>query len=650
MQTSNRERMEELVELLNQARRVYEQGEGEMMSDLEYDKKYDELVALEKELGITLATSPTIHVGYEVIGELPKEQHSIPMLSLDKTKEVARLEEFVHQKEAVLSWKLDGLTVVLTYQAGTLVKAATRGNGEVGEVITNNARTFRNLPLHIPFQGELILRGEAVIGFSDFAKINREIEDVSAKYKNPRNLCSGSVRQLNSEITARRRVRFFAFAILSGGEEIVANSRFQQLEWLQEQGFSVVEHELVNVNTVSKEVQKFSDRVAHFDYPTDGLVLTYDDIAYGQSLGNTAKTPRDSIAFKWADEIQETTLLEMEWSPSRTGLINPVAIFEPVELEGTIVSRASVHNISIMEELELGVGDRIRVYKANMIIPQLADNLTRSGVQDIPKCCPVCGGATQIAMENSTKALYCTNPDCQAKQLKSYELFVSRNALNIEGLSSATLEKFVQKGFIQEVYDLFHLNRFAKEIKEMEGFGEKSYDNLINSVERARNTTLAKLVYGLGIPHVGATNARMICNALQNDPQKLMDATAEELAEISGIGEVIGRSFASYFSNQKHQEVFMRLLTEVAFPREEASQEEAILQGLNVVITGSVEHFPNRQALKEWIESKGGKVTGSVTSKTNYLINNDTSSPSSKNRKAQELGVPIISEEEFLRL
>ena len=650
MQTSNRKRMEELVELLNQARRVYEQGDGDMMSDLEYDKKYDELVALEKELGIILTTSPTIHVGYEVIGELPKEQHSTPMLSLDKTKEVARLEEFVHQKEAVLSWKLDGLTVVLTYHQGSLVKAATRGNGEVGEVITNNAKTFRNLPLHIPYQGELVLRGEAVIGFSDFAKINREIEDVSAKYKNPRNLCSGSVRQLNSEITARRRVRFFAFAIVQGGEEFVANSRYQQLEWLQKQGFSVVEHELVNVDTVSKEVQRFSDRVAHYDYPTDGLVLTFDDIAYGRSLGTTAKNPRDSIAFKWADEIQETTLLEMEWSPSRTGLINPVAIFEPVELEGTMVSRAGVHNISIMEELKLGVGDRIQVYKANMIIPQIADNLTRSGVKDIPKHCPVCSGITQIVMENSTKTLYCTNPDCQAKQLKSYELFVSRNALNIEGLSVATLEKFVQKGFVQEVTDLFRLDRFAKEIKEMEGFGEKSYDNLINSVNQARNTTLAKLVYGLGIPHVGATNARMICHALDNDPKRLMDATAEELAEISGIGEVIGRSFASYFTNPKHQEVFMHLLAEVSFPPEEASLEETTLQGLNVVITGSVEHFSNRQALKEWIESRGGKVTGSVTSKTSYLINNDTSSTSSKNRKAQELGVPIISEEEFLRL
>ena len=650
MQIFDQKRMEELVELLNQARRVYEQGVGEMMSDLEYDKKYDELVELEKKLGITLAGSPTIHVGYEVIGELPKEQHSTPMLSLDKTKEVARLEEFAHQKDAVLSWKLDGLTVVLTYRQGALEKAATRGNGEVGEIITGNAKTFRNLPLHIPYQGELVLRGEAVIGFSDFEKINREIEDVSAKYKNPRNLCSGSVRQLNSEITARRRVRFFAFAIVSGGEEISANSRYRQLEWLHEQGFSVVEHELVNVDTVAAKVQKFSERVAHFDFPTDGLVLTYDDIAYGQSLGATAKTPRDSIAFKWADEMQETILIEMEWSPSRTGLINPVAIFEPVELEGTTVSRASVHNISIMEELELGVGDCIKVYKANMIIPQIAENLTRSGVKDIPDHCPMCGGVTQIAMENSTKTLYCTNPDCQAKQLKSYELFVSRNALNVEGLSVATLDKFIQKGFLKEFTDLFYLTRFEEEIKGMEGFGEKSYDNLISSIEQARNTTLPKLVYGLGIPHVGATNARMICNAFQNDPKKMVAATAEELVEISGIGEVIGNSLPSYFANPKHREVFMRLLSEVSLPQEESLLKEATLANFIVVITGSVEHFPNRQALKEWIESKGGKVTGSVTSKTNYLINNDTSSTSSKNRKAQELGIPILSEEDFLRL
>mgnify|MGYP002800823493 FL=1 len=649
-QTDRMERMRGLVELLNRARRAYEQEDTEIMSNYEYDQLYDELLGLEKELNTTLASSPTVNVGYEVLSELPKERHETPMLSLDKTKEVSRLKEFLGDQKAVISWKLDGLTIVLTYRNGTLAKAVTRGNGEVGEVVTNNARVFRNLPLHIPYQGELVLRGEAVISYKDFEKINEEIGDVDAKYKNPRNLCSGSVRQLNNEITAKRRVRFYAFTLVSADGVDFRNSRQYQMQWLEEQGFDVVENHLVTAATIDEEVEWFARHIETNELPSDGLVLVYDDIAYGQSLGATAKFPRDSFAFKWADEIRETTLKEIEWSPSRTGLINPVAVFEPVELEGTTVSRASVHNISIMEELELGVGDRITVYKANMIIPQIAENLTRSGVKDIPETCPVCGGATRIAMENETKTLYCTNPRCQAKHVKSFTLFVSRDAMNIEGLSEATLEKFIANGYVKDLTDLFHLDRYAEEIKNMDGFGEKSYENLQNSVDNARTTTLPRLVYSLGIPNIGIANAKVICRALGNDPERVMNATAEELDEIPGVGDVIAKAYVDYFADEEHRDVFRRLLAEVHIPKEEETADSQKFAGVNFVITGSVEHFANRAEVKEEIEKRGGKVTGSVTSKTNYLINNDVNSTSSKNRKARELGIPIISEEEFLKM
>ena len=645
-----KKRMRELVGLLNRARRAYEQENTEIMSNYEYDQLYDELQGLEQELGTTLASSPTINVGYEVLSELPKERHERPMLSLDKTKDVGRLKEFLGDQKAVISWKLDGLTIVLTYRNGELEKAVTRGNGEVGEVITSNARVFQNIPLRIPFTGELVLRGEAVIGYKDFEKINEEIEDVDARYKNPRNLCSGSVRQLNNEITAQRNVRFYAFTLVRAEGVDFRNSRLYQMEWLREQGFDVVEHHPVTRETVEDEVKWFSEHIEANDVPSDGLVLVYDDIAYGEALGTTAKFPRDSFAFKWADEIRETTLLEIEWSPSRTGLINPVAVFEPVELEGTTVSRASVHNISIMEELELGVGDRIQVYKANMIIPQIAENLTRSGVRDIPEACPVCGGATRISMENETKTLCCTNPKCQAKHIKSFALFVSRDAMNIEGLSEATLEKFVMNGFIKDFTDIFHLDRHEEEIKAMDGFGEKSYLKLQAGVQNARVTTLPRLVYSLGIPNIGSANAKMICRALGNDPERVMNATAEELAEISGVGEVIAGTYVQYFADEEHREIFRRLLSEVEIPKEEEPEGGQDLSGVNFVITGSVEHFANRGEVKEEIERRGGKVTGSVTSKTNYLINNDVNSTSSKNRKARELGIPIISEEEFLKM
>ena len=647
---NRQERMKELVELLNKASKAYYQDAEEIMSNYEYDKLYDELQELERELGITLSNSPTVRVGYEVVSELPKERHESPMLSLDKTKDVEELKNFVGDQKALMSWKMDGLTIVLTYRGGHLFKAVTRGNGEVGEVITNNAKVFKNVPLQISYQGELILRGEAVIGYKDFERINEEIEDADAKYKNPRNLCSGSVRQLNNEITAKRNVRFFAFSLVKAEGVDFKNSRNEQMRWLSQQGFDVVEHEEVTSADIEEKVEMFAHKIEKNDFPSDGLVLVYDDIVYGQSLGTTAKFPRDSFAFKWADEIRETTLREIEWSPSRTGLINPVAIFDPVELEGTTVSRASVHNISIMEELELGIGDTIQVYKANMIIPQIAENLTRSGVQDIPDVCPVCREKTEIRKVNNAKALYCTNPECQAKRIKSFALFASRDALNIDGMSEATLEKFILEGFIKEYADIFHMDRYEEKIKSMEGFGEKSYNKLQASVEKARTTTLPKVIYSLGIANIGLANAKMICKEFQNNADEIMNATPERLNQIDGVGEVIAGTFVEYFSVEKHRKEFQNLLRELTIPKESAEEGKQIFDGIQFVITGSVNHFANRNEVKEVIESKGGKVTGSVTSKTNYLINNDTASTSSKNKKAKELGIPIISEEEFLEM
>ena len=642
-------RMKELILLLSEAAKAYYQESREIMSNFEYDRLYDELLKLEQETGTVFAGSPTQKVGYEVLSELPKERHERPMLSLNKTKSVDELREWLGGQTGLLSWKMDGLTVVLTYEDGVLAKAVTRGNGEIGEVITPNARTFINIPTTIPYKGQLILRGEAVISYSDFEKLNDSIADVDAKYKNPRNLCSGSVRQLNSGITASRNVRFMAFALVRADGVDFKNSRKEQFLWLSRLGFETVEFVEVTAETLSGAVHGFAEKIEHYDIPSDGLVLLYDDIAYCQSLGRTAKFPRDSIAFKWADEIQETTLSYIEWSASRTGLINPFAVFEPVELEGTTVSRASVHNISIMEGLELGAGDRITVYKANMIIPQIADDLTRSGVRDIPKICPVCGGKTEIRSLNDVKSLYCTNPECQAKKIKSFDLFVSRDALNIDGLSEMTLEKFIAAGFIHEFDDIFHLDRHRDAIVTMEGFGEKSYENLIAAAKTASHTTLPRLIFGLGIAGIGLANAKVICRHFDFNLDAMRKADAEELCAIDGIGGVLADAWVTYFKNDKNNEILDHLLADLTFTNE-ARSEEQTLAGKTFVITGSVEHFANRKELQEKIESLGGKAAGSVSAKTSYLINNDVTSNSSKNKKARELGIPILSEEDFLKM
>lgn len=641
-------RMKELIAVLNKASKAYYAQDEEIMSNYEYDRLYDELVRLEEATGVTLADSPTGSVGYEAVDELPKDRHEQPMLSLSKTKSREELRDWLNGREALLSWKLDGLTVVLHYAEGRLVKAVTRGNGEVGEVVTNNARVFKNVPLTIPYQGELTVRGEAVISYSDFEKINAQIEEAEARYKNPRNLCSGSVRQLNNEVTASRNVHFYAYSLVRAQDVDFANSRARQFAFMEEMGFEVVEYRLVDPDTIMDAIAYFEQKIQTYDVPSDGLVLLYDDIAYGHSLGRTAKYPRDSIAFKWADELRETVLEEMEWSASRTGLINPVAIFTPVELEGTTVSRASVHNISIVRGLKLGIGDHITVYKANMIIPQIAENLTKSDTLEIPKVCPVCGQPTEIRQVGDVQSLYCSNPACDAKKIKAFTLFVSRDAMNVDGLSESTLEKFLARGFLHEFADIFRLSRYEKEIVEMEGFGEKSYQNLAQSIEKARDTTLPRLIYGLGIENIGAANAKMLCRHFGFSLEAIRSATMEELSDIDGIGEVIASGICAFFRNEEKMEKLDHLLAQIRIARETTDEGAQTLAGMSFVITGSLERYENRNALKDEIEARGGKVTGSVTGKTTCLINNDVSSQSSKNKKAKELGVRIVSEEAFM--
>lgn len=645
------DRMKELIEVLNKASKAYYAEDIEIMSNAEYDALYDELLMLEEKTGTVLAGSPTVNVGYEAVDNLPKETHESPMLSLDKTKDREALRDWLNGHEALLSWKLDGLTIVLTYENGTLSKAVTRGNGEVGEVVTNNAKTFINLPHKIAYKGKLIIRGEAVISYDDFNKINEEIPEEGAKYKNPRNLCSGSVRQLNNEITAKRNVRFIAFNYVSqGGSDTDFKLRSEQFDFLKKQGFEVVEYHKVTEDSILDKISYFAKMVANYPIPSDGLVLTYNDIEYGRSLGRTAKFPRDSIAFKWADETANTHLIDMEWSPSRTGLINPVAIFEPVELEGTTVSRASVHNVSIVKSLMLGIGDEISVYKANMIIPQIKENFTKSGNLTIPKFCPACSEKTQIKNENGVETLYCVNEACPAKQIKRFSLFVSRDAMKIDGLSEATLEKFISVGFIKKLSDIYKLAEHKEAICNMDGFGDKSYEKLISSIEKSRDVLLPNLIYALGILNVGLSNAKIICKAFDYDIEKIKNATVDEIAVTDNIGDVIATSVFDFFHDSEKLSEFNELVNELNILIPEKKETNSNIGGKTFVITGSLNTYENRNALKDLIESLGGKVAGSVSAKTDYLINNDVTSNSSKNKKAKELNVQIISEEDFNEL
>ncbi len=641
--------MEELIKTLNQAAKVYYQGQDEIMTNYEYDKLYDELLSLEEETGIVLAGSPSVSVGYETLSQLPKEAHISPMLSLDKTKEVSTLQAFIHEKEGLLSLKLDGLSVIITYENGELVKALTRGNGEIGEVITNNAKVFDNVPGKIPFKGRLVLRGEALIKYSDFKRMNENLKEVAEQYKNPRNLCSGSVRQLNNEVTANRHVNYLVYNLIETDYETAFVTREEQIQWIQSMGFQIVPYRKVTSNSMLEAVQEFAEELETNNLPSDGLVLTFDDIAYGESLGRTAKFPRHSIAFKWQDEMAATHLREVEWSASRTGLINPVAIFEPVELEGTTVSRASIHNVSIVKELRLGLGDEITVYKANMIIPQIQENKTKSDTLIIPSECPVCHGETKVLNENGSEVLVCINPDCYAKKVKSFTHFVSRNAMNIDGLSESTIEKIISKGLLHEPADFYHLKDYVEVLSGMEGMGEKSCTNLLQAIDASRETTLPRVLYSLGIKGIGLSMAKLICKQYSYDLPKMNELTMEQLSEIDGVGEVLAENVVHYFRDEKNLKIVQNLWKELNVTKEQDIADQTVSE-LTFVITGSLEHFTNRDECKDEIERRGGKVTGSVTKKTDYLVNNDIASGSSKNRKAKELGIPIITEVELLEL
>lgn len=646
MRAKQIKRIQELVPILAEAARIYEQEDREIMPNHEYDKLYDELEWLEEETGVILANSVTQKVGYEVLSDLPRVRHSQSILSLDKTKEVSRLGSFLDNDQGLLSWKLDGITLVITYNEGKLVQAITRGNGIIGEDVTSNARTFANLPLGINYKGQVTIRGEAIITYSEFERINKELPD-DEKYKNPRNLCSGSVRQLDSKITAQRNIRFYAFTLVDGGLD--TDSKEEQIKWLDDQGFGVVEYKMVNSDTVAESVEWFAANIRKRDFASDGLVLTLDSISKSDSLGATAKFPRHSIAFKWKDEIKETKLIKIKWNTSRTGAINPIAIFEPIELEGTTVARASVHNVSIVQNLKLGEGDTIKVYKANMIIPQIADNITKSNNTEIPKECPVCTGETRIEVIKDAKVLYCTNPNCQAKRAKAFVHFVGRDAMDIQGFSEASIEKFIGNNFINDFVDLYYLENHKEEIINLEGFGEKSYNNIIDSVEVSRKVNLANFLYALGIERVGISNARLICNHFNYNIDDIMDAKEEDLVAIDGIGPIIAHSIYSYFKLEDNRELVNRLMKEIEFDIPDIQElEESPIVGKTFVVTGKVNTFKNRRELSQKIEELGGKVVGSVSGNTDYLINNDVDSSSSKNRRAKELEIPIISEEEFM--
>ena len=640
-------RMKELIEILNNASRLYYQYSTPIMTDFEYDKLYDELEKLEKETNTVLSNSPTQNVEPEAIDSLVKVEHPAPMLSLSKTKSISELASFLENQEGLLSWKLDGLTIVLTYKDGKLSSGVTRGNGIIGEVITENVKKFKNIPLTIPYKGTLVVRGEAVIKYSDFNKMNEELDDDSSQYKNPRNLCSGSVRQLDSKVTAKRNVNCIIFALIESEKKFKLKS--EEFEWLKSLGFDVVEYHKVTSNNIEEQVLYFKNEINEYDIPSDGLVLLYNDIEYGKQLGTTAKYPKNAIAFKWQDETAETKLIDVDWLVSRTGLINPVAVFEPVELEGTIVSRASLHNVSILQGLSLGIGDTILVYKANMIIPQIADNLTQSNSLAIPNKCPVCNHEARIISSNDVKYLYCMNDFCPAKLVKRLSQFTSRNAMNIEGLSDAIINKLADEGLIKTYADIYNLKRYKNDIISFEGFGEKSYDNLINSIEKSRNVKLANFIFALGIPDIGLSRAKLICKNYSNDINKIRNLTFEELSKIDGIGEIIAKGWIDTFNNDDFIKELELLLKEVNFTDTSIDNNQP-LKDLTFVITGSVNNFTNRDELVEYIESYGGKVVKAISNNVNYLINNDITSTSTKNTKAKELGIKIISENDLMSM
>lgn len=645
------EKMHKLISLIDKYRNEYYNEDREEVDNKEYDRLKDELDELERKAGFVLSNSPSLKVGCEVTSKLPKYTFKKPMLSLSKTKEVSGLQQFLSDKDGILSWKMDGLTVVVAYNNGELVSAITRGNGEIGEVITQNAKHFRNLPLRIPYKGKLVLRGEAVMTYSDFERINKGLVTSGDELKkNPRNLCSGTVRSVDSSVTKNRGVYWYAFELVSADCEI-PNDIDKQFKWLNNNGFDTVQFMVVNSSNVVQAVMQFESIVESkkLDIPTDGLVLTYRDKKYGESLGVRAKSPRHSIAFKWEDEAVETKVIDIEWSPSRNGLITPVAIFEPVDIEGSTVSRASLHNVSIFAEKQLGYGDRIKVYKANMIIPQVLDNLDRTATCQIPGQCPCCGEPTVLHQDpkSGVYTLWCENSECAAKGTRSFEHFVARDAMNIDGVSTSTLNTLIECRIISDYASIYHINEHADEIINLEGFGYTSFMNIVNAVEKSRNVKPANLIYALGIPNIGLTTAKLICKHFGNDLVKTVTASYNDLINIDGIGDTIADSFTAYFADKNNAEAFVRLTKELNIIQEAVSNNTE-MNGITICVTGDVHIFKNRRAIKDIVENLGGKLTGSVSKSTSYLVTNDTTSGSRKNKAAQEYGIPILTEQQFI--
>jgi len=654
------ERIRELIKRLNQYRDSYYNKSVSEISDHEYDNLFDELKKLEEETNIVMSNSPTHTVGYEVKSKLKKVKHSHPMLSLDKTKLIDDLKKFAGDKDCLLMCKMDGLTVLLTYENGELIQAETRGNGEEGEIITHNAIIFENIPLHIDYKGHLETEGEAIITYDDFEKINNNLPE-DERYKNPRNLVSGSVRQLDSNIAAQRHIKFIVWKVPEIEDGINSDNAFLfRLIFAKDLGFDIVPFYSYSNNTSDKEnceylIENLKEQSKIKGYPIDGLVMTYNDISYGESLGKTGHHPKHSIAYKFYDDVYPTRLLDVEWTMGKTGTLTPTAVFEPVETEGTMVERASLHNLSIMKDLGIiSKYQEIGVYKANMIIPQVdyakkVDNVTVEEEIKIPKICPICGAKTQVVKDNDTEVLICTNPNCTGKLLGKLSHFVSKNAINIYGLSEQTLQKFVDLGWLNSFQDIYHLSEHKEEMYKLDGFGKKSVDKLLDSIEKSRNTSLDRFIYGLCIPMIGKTASKDIANHFNYDYETFRQyGIVTHYKGINGFGDSMNDSIHNYLRNS-HMMVEM-LADEFEFAKVEKTSSNINLLNKTFVITGSLNHYKNRDELVSVIEGLGGKVSGSVSSKTSYLINNYITSTSGKNKKANDLGIPIISEEEFIKM
>lgn len=650
------EYIKSLVRQLTAACEAYYKNDNPIMTDKQFDDLFDELEKLENETGFVMCGSPTQKVQGYVINELKKVKHTKPMLSANKTKEISEIERFIGNQLCILSWKLDGLTIVLRYKDNKFTQAITRGNGEIGEDVTHTMSMCSNIPMTIPYTGDLEVRGECVISWEEFNKINETLND---QYKHPRNLAAGTVRQLDSNISRSRKLTFKAFELVQ--DELYERSKTNLLlrdqlmdikesfDYLEECGFEVVEHELVTNNNISDVIERFDPE--KYQYPVDGLVVMYNSYEYGKQQGKTSHHPLNMLALKWEDQLYETTLEDVLWNTSKTGLINPVAIFSPVDLDGAITTRATLHNVSYIEDLELGIGDSIQIYRSNMVIPKVHESLTRSNNLDIPSKCPCCGGDVEIHNENGSKTLHCMNQQCSAKLLSQFVYFVSRECMNIDGLSEATLDRFIQAGWLIQLKDIYHLYEHKKEMIHMDGFGKRRVEKLLDAIEKSRNSKLSNFITALSIPLIGKSTAKDMAKVCHNHINEffLNIESKFDWSNVDGIGDTTNDSINDYFD--KNLEAVKDLIKEINFSSSENDNHSSKdLSGLTFVITGKVEKYKNRNVMKEEIESKGGKVSGSVSSKTNYLVNNDMSSNSSKNKKAKELMIPIITEDELIKL